>query len=81
MTLTFGGEQMNIQKLKSSMVLHGLKNDDLLNLLHEKGVKISRVTWYKRLNGSTEFTRSEISALAEILQLEEQEIIDIFFNS
>lgn len=81
MTLTFGGEQMNIQKLKSSMVLHGLKNDDLLDLLHEKGVKISRVTWYKRLNGSTEFTRSEISALAEILQLEEQEIIDIFFNS
>lgn len=76
-----GGEQMNMQKLKSSMVLHGLKNDDLLNLLHEKGVKISRVTWYKRLNGSTEFTRSEISALAEILQLEEQEIIDIFFNS
>lgn len=45
-----------------------------------KHLKINEATLYRKLNDQSEFTRSEIKALAELMQLTMDEINNIFFN-
>lgn len=75
-----GGDKMHPNKLKSHMALKGISVNDLLNLINEKGVKMSRNSFYRRMNKVHEFDRAEILAIVEILKLSEEEMLDIFFK-
>ncbi|PNZ55349.1 BetR domain protein [Staphylococcus arlettae] len=52
----------------------------LLDSLKEKGINISKSSYYKRMRGEVEFSLSEIRSIADILELTPEEIMDIFFN-
>jgi hypothetical protein len=61
----------------------------LKDVIIEKGFRISwiaiqlnitRYTLYKKINGVTEFTASEIAKLTEILHLSNLEVKSIFFK-
>ncbi|MBF0793767.1 MULTISPECIES: BetR domain protein [Mammaliicoccus] len=71
---------MHPNKLKSHMALKGISVNELLNLINEKGVKMSRNSFYRRMNKVHEFDRAEILAIVEILKLSEEEMLDIFFK-
>ena len=66
---------MNRQKLKARIVLTGKKISDVLEDLN-----ISKTAWYRKLSGISVFTLDEIKRIAIYLQLDEEEIIAIFFD-
>lgn len=66
---------MNIKKLKIELVRCGLS---VPGLALKMGV--SKKLIYSRINGETSFTQKEISAIARILGLDRNRIIDIFFG-
>lgn len=70
-----GGEMMNVNLLKSKIVLKGKKIPSIANDLG-----ISRTSLYRKLNGKSEFTRSEIARLIGILDLKKENAIEIFFD-
>lgn len=66
---------MNSSNLKAVMA----KNDDTQEKLAEYlGLQVSSVN--ARINGKTEFRRSEINAIRERYQLSAEETMEIFFN-
>ena len=66
---------MNSSNLKAVMA----KNDDTQEKLAEYlGLQVSSVN--ARINGKTEFRRSEINAIRERYQLSAKETMEIFFN-
>ena len=42
-------------------------------------LKIDRTTWWRKINQYVDFTRIEISIIAQVLKLTDEEIIQIFF--
>lgn len=68
--------QANI--LKSKMALKELSLYDLLKELKDVGVHISKTSWYRKLNGKTEFSLQEIKGIIEVLGLSEAEVREIF---
>lgn len=75
-----GGDEMHPNKLKSHMALKEMSVNELLDLINKKGVKMSRNSFYRRMNKVHEFDRAEILAIVDILKLSEKEMLDIFFN-
>lgn len=65
---------MDCNELRAQMVRRGFKVDDLAEKMG-----ISRSAFYRKLNGSSEFDREEISKLSELLKLGSKEVYDIFF--
>ena len=65
---------INVCLLRSKIVLHDDTNDELASALG-----IHRATFYKKLNGNSEFVASEIIAIKERYNLTVQEVQDIFF--
>lgn len=65
---------MNSNKLKSLAVL----NDMTINEL-AKSVGVSKATFFRKLNGESEFSQGEIAKIAEIFNLDATDIYDIFF--
>ena len=49
-----------------------------LKTISEK-INVNPSTLYRKMNGFSDFTRSEVQAISDILELDAQEIIDIFF--
>ena len=45
----------------------------------QEDLGISRSAWYRKLSGASEFTRDEIERISSYLNLEEEEVIIIFF--
>ena len=70
---------MKHYELKLDLSSKGFTVETLVRRMIESGVKITKQTFYNKLNGKTEFTRTEIKALIEILQLTNDRIIAIFF--
>lgn len=66
---------MNCLELKGEIARHGLSVPKLAELL-----KMSKKTLYSRLNGETPFTQPEIKRISEILHLNDEGIMRIFFN-
>lgn len=75
-----GGDEMHPNKLKSHMALKEISVNEMLNLINKEGVKMSRNSFYRRMNKVQEFDRAEILAIVEILKLSEKEMLDIFFK-
>lgn len=71
---------MNKNALKSKMALLGMTADDLLKRLSEKNVHMVKSTLWKKMNGKSEFTRKEIMAISEVLEMDDSGIMDVFFN-
>jgi len=71
---------MNFDKLSNAIDNRDMKVKDLLKGMEEYGVKLSRASYYNRMNGKAEFTRSEIVAIAKVLKLDEENTNRIFFE-
>lgn len=57
-----------------------LKTHDLTKEEFAKVLGIDKVTLYRKLNGSSDFTRSEIQKAKEKLELSSDQLDSIFFN-
>lgn len=66
---------MNATRLKQAIDDRGVK----LKFISEK-LGISRYGLYKKMNGESEFTASELKTIQEILQLPNEEHYEIFFK-
>jgi transcriptional regulator with XRE-family HTH domain len=70
-----GGMRLfNRQKFRASVIEAGLSMDDVARYLG-----INTATLYRKLNGSSEFTRIEIQVLQKILSLDMSKTAEIFF--
>ena len=65
----------NTKALKEAIQKSGLKLKAIAKLLNISGTSLSR-----KINNITEFKASEIIALSEILQLDTEKELLIFFN-
>jgi len=66
---------MNTAALKARIILQGKSINELCETLG-----ISRSAWFRKLSGTSEFTRSEIDRLRELLKLDDHETAQIFFS-
>lgn len=64
---------MNKAKLEYEMNIHNISKSDMCTLLG-----ISRSAFYRKCNGESEFTQSEIQKIVDILELDSP--MGIFFN-
>lgn len=71
---------MNAMGLKLRMISLGLTVDELIQKLGEIGVRMSKVTFYRKLKGTSEFNRKEILAMSKILNLSDTETLEVFFD-
>ena len=65
---------MNVELLRYEMRVKGVSLDQLC-----QSIGISRSAFYRKINGTSEFTLSEITKICEALALDSP--VDIFFAS
>ncbi len=66
---------MESNVLKAQMILKSKSINDVISKLG-----ISKSAFYRKLNGQSEFNRKEICSLIEILQIDDEDAIKIFFG-
>lgn len=66
---------MNRQLFKARALLANLSMEEIA-----KALGINVATLYRKLNTKSDFTRTEIQALRELLEITAQEVQDIFFT-
>lgn len=66
---------MNVNLLKAQIVLKGKKMSDIAEKL-----KISKSALYRKLKGTSDFTRREIFELMNYLEIDAIKAIEIFFG-
>ena len=66
---------MNKLKLKSAMVLRAVSTD-----LACSEIGISKSAWFRKISGESEFTQGEICKLRELLNLDDHQTAEIFFD-
>lgn len=71
---------MNKEKLLGIIKTKGLQVQDVIQLVNENGTSMSASYFYKGLRDERPFKVDEIKALANILYLSDEEIVDIFFK-
>lgn len=64
----------NKQKFRACAMAAGMSIDDVA-----KSLRINVSTLYRKMNGSSDFTRTEIQKLQKILKLDLSMINEIFF--
>lgn len=81
-TLRIGGENMNAAKLNYQMEIRNISISEMC-----KQLNISRSAFYRKREGKTEFTLSEIKRIITLLKskaandpAEDNEILSIFFE-
>jgi hypothetical protein len=67
--------------LKAKIVQEGFNTRNFVGKINEHGVDMSTATFYRKINGTSEFNQTEISVIAKVLELSSKEIMDIFFTS
>ena len=65
----------NKNKFRAKVIENGLTMKQIAEMLH-----ISEVTLYRKINGTSDFTRKEIQKLKEILKLDTKTVEEIFFT-
>ena len=63
----------NRKKFMAQIIMSGKSMSDIANML-----SINKVTLYRKINGKSEFNRSEICKLCECLNI--KDVKDIFFD-
>lgn len=71
---------MREELLRSKITANKMNVDDFLDKLPTYGVTISHSAFYRKKNGESDFTRKEIIAISQVLNLSRKEMITIFFN-
>ena len=66
---------MNSRELKAQMVRRGIDVDQICSI-----IKISRTSWFRKIAGTSLFTQKEISDIRNALDLDDQQVLDIFFS-
>lgn len=67
---------MDTNLLKSQIVLKGQNVSGISNILG-----ISKSALYRKLKGQSEFTRTEIVKLVNLLEIEKEKAYEIFFTN
>lgn len=70
---------LNVKRLKEKISQYGGVNKLLVNL-QKRGILLSKSSYFRKIRGVTEFTRGEIIGLAEELEMDDNEIFEIFFK-
>lgn len=65
---------MNIRALMAELAYNDCKTADLAEILG-----VSKTTVYRKLYGSTDWTRGDIAAISDALSLDCDRIVEIFF--
>lgn len=65
---------MNSNKLKARMVEKGINGQTL-----SAEIGISESAFYRKMNGVSEFTLSEITSIAKVLEMDDMSMLAIFF--
>lgn len=65
---------MNSNELRAQMLRKGFKVENFAEKLG-----ISKSAFYRKLKGTSEFDREEISKISELLELQPKDVYDIFF--
>lgn len=68
-------QKINKNALHAAIVVNGLTKSGLADYLG-----ISSQSLYKKMNGSREFSRSEIMKIMDILKISDDEVMNIFFR-
>lgn len=66
---------MNTDELKVQMIRKRKTADQLCAALG-----ISKTAWYRKTQGASQFNQGEISGLRRELELDDQQVITIFFD-
>ncbi len=66
---------MDCNKLKGKIIEKGYSMKSF-----SSAVGISAVSLYRKMKGIREFDRDEIEKIVELLSLENEQIVEIFFN-
>ena len=66
---------MNVKNLKIAMVREDIS---VQQLCEQAGIGIT--SYYRKINGESEFTQSEIAAITNVLHLGRDEVFSIFFD-
>lgn len=70
---------VNVNKLRSQMVLKGYTQRSLVAEMNERGVKTTENTFSSKMNGRSQFDCDDADVICEILGIESQsEKADIF---
>lgn len=69
-----GGEILDKYRLEYEIKRRGLVKVDV-----QQAIGLSRTAFYRKCNGITDFTLSEVRAIADFLGLSPDDILDIFF--
>lgn len=67
---------MNKLKLKAAMALEGLTADKVC-----AEIGISTTAWWRKMTGKSQFTQTEICRMREILKLNPEQTVEIFFDT
>ena len=65
---------MNTRALEAQMVLAGVRVPDLC-----AAIGISESAFYRKKAGASEFTQSEIAAIAKVCRMSKDTILSVFF--
>lgn len=71
---------MNSKEIKVRLILADMSIEDFLKRLKVRGCQMSKTAYYRKMNGKSEFDRKEILAIAEELNLSQEEMVEIFFT-
>lgn len=66
---------MNLRKLKTMIIDRGIKRSAIAD-----AIGCSRYAVYKKLDGKSEFTASELVSLSDFMRLSREERDEIFFG-
>ena len=66
---------LNINLLKAQIALKGKNVSEIVKIL-----KISKSAWYRKIRGKSDFTRQEICILMDLLEIETDKAMKIFFD-
>lgn len=66
----------NIPELKAECVRRGVTLEELASR-----IGISNATLYRKMTGKSEFSRNELQAIRDVLYLNDEQFLHIFFES
>lgn len=66
---------MNIRELKAQMIRKDKTVDQLCS-----AIGISRSAWFRKVGGESQFTQGELNDLRRELELDDHQIMAIFFS-
>ena len=71
---------MREELLRAKIVANKMTIEEFLVKLKSYGIDMSKSAFYNKKNGNSDFTRNEIQVISKALDLNNDEVLAIFFN-